>query len=69
MREGVPVVTTPYMIVVQHDRNFRKGFDLVKVRACALFMLLNDVGRVISCLNVCAFVRLYASIRAVVPSC
>lgn len=31
MRAALPHVTTPYMIVVQHDRTFRAGFDLVKV--------------------------------------
>jgi hypothetical protein len=33
MREGVPLVTTPYMIVVQHDRNFRGSFDLLRLVA------------------------------------
>jgi len=31
MREGMAHITTPYVIVVQHDRNFTRGFDLLKV--------------------------------------
>ena len=36
MREGVALVTTPYVIVVQHDRNFTRPWSgLVEVRGSA----------------------------------
>lgn len=33
MKEGLKEVTTPYVIVVQHDRNFKDSADVVQVVA------------------------------------
>ena len=31
LKEAFPLVTTPFVMVIQHDRSFRQGFDLLKI--------------------------------------